>query len=62
MDWDEARAPAAKVITLGEPLGSASIAELGARVAALEAEIVRVKTEIEGKRQQAAAASAFFSK
>ena len=60
MDWDEVRAPAARSVTLGEPLGTASIAELEVRVAALEGEIARVRTEIEAKRRQAADAGAFF--
>ena len=60
MDWDEARAVSAKAITLGEPLGSLAIAELEALIAALEAEIARIKVEIDAKRRHAAAADAMF--
>lgn len=60
MDWDEVRTPSAITLTLGEPLDAVSIAELDARVLALEAEIARVKAEIERKRRQADAANAFF--
>ena len=60
MDWDEVRTPSAITLKLGEPLDAVSIAELDARVLALEAEIARVKAEIERKRRQADAANAFF--
>ena len=60
MDWDDVRMPAAKTVTMGEPLSTYSISELEARVAGLEAEITRVKTEIEAKRRQAAAANSLF--
>lgn len=58
MDWDEAsRQP---VSWLAEDLTSLSIAELEARMAAMEAEIVRVKEELETKRAHERAASALF--
>jgi len=58
MDWDEARPkPAA---TIGEPLGTLSVGELEARIAALEGEIVRVREELARKRAHEAAASALF--
>ncbi len=60
MDWDDVRTPAAKTFSVGEPLSTLSIAELEARVETLDAEIVRVKTEIAAKRRQADAANAFF--
>ena len=60
MDWDEVRLPAGKAVMLGEPLAALSIGELEERIAALQAEIVRVAAEIEAKRRQAAAADAFF--
>ena len=62
MDWDDVRVPAATSVMLGEPLGTASITELEVRVAALEGEIARVRTEIEAKRKQAADADSFFKK
>lgn len=58
MDWDEAsRQPAS---WLSEDLTSLSIAELEARMAAMEAEMVRVKEELEAKRAHERAASALF--
>lgn len=65
MDWDEDRPrPAAKgtPITVGEPLGSFSIAELEARIAALTAEIERVHQELQAKRTHEAAAAAVFKR
>ena len=60
MDWDDVRAPAARAMTLGEPLATHSIGELEERIGALEAEIARVQAEIAAKRAQAAAADALF--
>jgi len=60
MDWDDVRAPANKTFAVGEPLSTLSIAELEARVIALDAEIARIKTEIAAKRRQADAANALF--
>ena len=55
MDWDELKPKPAKGITLGEPLDSLSVGELEARIAALEAEIERVKDNLaaqEGARSR----------
>jgi uncharacterized small protein (DUF1192 family) len=62
MDWDDIRPPQpkAKGITIGDDLATLSVAELEARVAALEAEIQRVKAEADQKRKHEAAASALF--
>lgn len=60
MDWDEPRKPTAAPVTVGEPLDHLSIADLDARVAMLEAEIVRVRSEAERKRRQADAAKSLF--
>ena len=60
MDWDDVRMPTAKTVTIGEPLSTLSISELESRVSALEAEIGRVKTEIDAKRRQADAANSLF--
>lgn len=58
MDWDEAqRQPAS---WLAEDLTNLSIAELEGRMAAMEAEIIRVKEELEAKRAHERAASALF--
>ena len=59
MDWDEIKAPS-KTFVIGEELRTLSVAELTDRVTALEAEIVRVTTEIEAKQRQAKAADAIF--
>jgi uncharacterized small protein (DUF1192 family) len=62
MDWDEVRPKPAKEITIGENLATLSIAELESRIGALEAEIVRVKAEIDTKRRHEAAAAAIFKR
>ena len=65
MEWDEDRprpAGPAKAITVGEPLGSFSIAELEARIGALEGEIERVRRELQAKRTHEAAAAAVFKR
>lgn len=62
MDWDDVRAPAGKTFNVGEPLSTLSIAELEARVVALEAEIERVRVEITTKRRQADVAAALFKR
>ena len=60
MDWDDVRKPHVNALVVGEPLGTLSITELEARVATLQAEIVRITSAIDAKRQQAAAANAHF--
>jgi uncharacterized small protein (DUF1192 family) len=65
MDWDDDRPkppkPAAPVM-VGEPLGTFSIAELEARIAALTQEIARVEEELRAKRAHEAAADALFKR
>jgi len=58
MDWDEASRQTAPGLV--EDLSSLSIAELEARIAAMEAEIVRIREELEAKRAHERAASALF--
>ena len=60
MDWDEVKPKPAKGITLGESLESLSIGELEARIAALEAEIQKVKDNVARKKAHEAAAAAVF--
>ncbi len=60
MDWDEPRLAAAKAITVGESLQTLSIAELEARVVALQREIERVQEEVRVKKAHEAAAAAVF--
>ena len=62
MDWDEVRPKPAQGIVVGENLEKLSVGELEQRVRALEAEIVRVKEEIERRRRHEAAASEIFKR
>lgn len=62
MDWDDIRPKTAKAITLGEDLASLSVAELEARIAALQKEIARVETERAAKKAHEAAAAALFKR
>jgi uncharacterized small protein (DUF1192 family) len=62
MDWDEQKPAPAKPMTVGEALGSLSIAELEARIAALTQEIERVQEELVAKRAHEAAAAAVFKR
>ena len=60
MQWDDLEPKTPKGIVVGEPLAAHSIAELNARIAALQAEIQRVTDEVRRKEAvQAAALSAF---
>ncbi|MCA0433407.1 MAG: DUF1192 domain-containing protein [Proteobacteria bacterium] len=47
-------------LTIGEPLDAISLEELKARIAALEEEIGRIRSEISKKQASKAAADAFF--
>jgi uncharacterized small protein (DUF1192 family) len=62
MDWDEPKPKASKAITIGEDLKSSSIAELNERIAALAAEIERIKAELQAKQAHEAAAAALFKR
>lgn len=62
MDWDEARPKPATGPMIGENLATLSVAELEARIGALEREIARVKAELEAKRKHESAASALFKR
>ena len=62
MDWDEVRPKPAAGAAIGENLETLSVAELEARIGALEREILRVKAELETKRQHENAASALFKR
>lgn len=62
MDWDEARPTPAKAVSVGDNLETLSIGELEERVAAFEAEIVRLRAEIDAKKKHEAAASALFKR
>lgn len=62
MDWDELKPKPAKAVTLGEDLTTLSVGELDARIAALDAEIERVRTELQAKKSHEAAAAALFKR
>ncbi len=62
MDWDEARPRPARTITVGDDLTALSVEELEARVAALQAEIVRSNAELATKAARKSAADALFRK
>lgn len=62
MDWDDVRPAPAKAATIGDNLETLSVAELEARIAALAAEIERVKSELAKKKSHEAAASLLFKK
>lgn len=49
-------------MTVGEPLATLSIGELEQRIKALEAEIARVRAEVEKKQAHEAAAAALFKR
>lgn len=60
MDWEEARQPRSEEIVIGQSLERLSIGDLEGRVAALEAEIQRVREEIARKKKVGTAAAAVF--
>ena len=63
MDWDEIAPKKPKTnATVGDSLGTLSVAELEARIADFEREIERVKVELDAKRKHEQAASALFKK
>ncbi|MFV0298873.1 MAG: DUF1192 domain-containing protein [Hyphomicrobiaceae bacterium] len=62
MDWDEPQKRPSREILVGEDLKTLSVTELEARVAALGAEIDRIKQEITSKRSHTSAADALFKK
>lgn len=58
MDWDEPKAR--KTFAIGENLSTLSVGELEDRIAALAAEIDRVKAEVDAKKKHSAAAASIF--
>jgi uncharacterized small protein (DUF1192 family) len=62
MDWDDLKPKVTAGATLGEDLTKFSVAELEARIAALQSEITRVEAELATKRSHEAAAAAFFKR
>ena len=62
MDWDDLVPKPVKGVVVGETLETLSVAELDARVTALEDEITRVRAELDKKRSHEAAAAALFKR
>src|SRR5215470_7347088 len=62
MDWDDLKPKAPKGICLGESLESLSVAELDARIVALDQEIERVRAELARKKAHETAAAAIFKR
>ncbi|MFY0613645.1 MAG: DUF1192 domain-containing protein [Hyphomicrobiaceae bacterium] len=62
MDWDDVRKPSVggEQVVVGETLERHSVDELQHRIKALEAEIERVRLELETKRQHEARAASVF--
>lgn len=61
MDLDDLLPPKkTKGVAIGESLETLSVAELEKRIADLEAEIVRVRSEVDRKRRHEEAAHALF--
>ena len=62
MDWDDLKPKPPKLATLGENLEAFSVAELQARIAALEAEMRRVEAELAARKAHEAAAAQLFKR
>ncbi len=63
MDWDDVAPKKPKSsAAVGDALATLSVAELEARIAAFEQEIVRIKAELEAKRRHEDAANALFKR
>ena len=63
MDWDDIVPKKPKTgAAVGDNLSTLSVAELEERIAEFEAEIQRVRAELEAKRKHEQAASALFKK
>ena len=62
MDWDDAQKPptAGEQVIVGDVLERHSVGELEQRIRTLEAEIERVRAELESKRAHEARATSIF--
>ena len=60
MEWEDVRRPGKPAVSIGEDLATVSIGELESRIGLLQAEIVRIETEIVRKRRQQDAAASLF--
>jgi uncharacterized small protein (DUF1192 family) len=62
MSWDELKPKPPKGVMLGESLETLSVADLEARIVALQDEIERVRTELAAKKAHETAAAAIFKR
>lgn len=62
MDWDDVRPKPKLTIIVGEDLRAHSLADLKERIERLEAEIGRVKGEMQGKQAHEKAAADIFKR
>ena len=62
MDLDDLEPEKAKIHVLGEDLSKHSVAELGALIETLKAEIARVEEALAGKQSSKSAAEAAFKR
>ena len=62
MDWDDLKPKPKPGVTLGEDLTTLSVAELEARIGALQREIERVNAELGAKKAHEAAAAQIFKR
>ena len=60
MDWDDLKPNPPRAATLGESLEAFSVAELQARLLALQAEVSRVEAELAARKAHEAAAAQLF--
>ena len=60
MDWDDVMPKPKPSAAIGDNLSTLSVGELEMRISSFEAEIERVRLEVQKKRAHEAAASAFF--
>jgi uncharacterized small protein (DUF1192 family) len=60
MDWDDVRPKPQARIVLGEDLKAQSVDDLRQRIAACEAEITRLRTELAAREAHGKAASQLF--
>jgi uncharacterized small protein (DUF1192 family) len=60
MSWEDELPRPKAVVTVGDKLDQLSLQELDERIAALEAEVVRVANERKAKRELVTAAAALF--
>jgi uncharacterized small protein (DUF1192 family) len=60
MDWDDVRPKPKASLVIGEDLRTHSVADLRERIASCEAEVLRVRAEIEKREVHEKAAASIF--